>query len=209
MAQSVSHTTTDHDTIRKWAEERGGWPAQVASTEQGGRAGIIRIDFPGYTGEGKLERISWDEWFRKLDESNLALVYEETTAEGQRSSFNKLVRREAAGAQPEGVPAPQRPRKRAAGARTARAGGPKAAETGKRAGRKTPARAAGAAKAGGRRMERGEGRRQTSRAAAARTAGRTGRRGARGGKPLKAKSRTTSRAGGGGRGGGRSSRRSR
>jgi hypothetical protein len=89
-----SLTTTDHDTIRRWAEERGGKPSEVISTAREGEVGIIRIDFPGFGGEGKLREIPWDDWFRKFDETSLAFVYEEQTADGQRSSFNKLVGRE-------------------------------------------------------------------------------------------------------------------
>ena len=47
-----SHTTTDHDEIRKWAEARGGKPATVKRTESDGEAGVLRIDFPGYSGAG-------------------------------------------------------------------------------------------------------------------------------------------------------------
>src|SRR5947209_9412676 len=71
-----SRTTTDHDEIRRWAEERGGVPSTVAATEQGGEPGILRIDFPGYSGEGTLEEISWDDFFRKFDENGLAFLYE-------------------------------------------------------------------------------------------------------------------------------------
>jgi hypothetical protein len=35
--------------------------------------GMIRLDFAGYSGEGKLAEIAWDEWFEKLDENGLAL----------------------------------------------------------------------------------------------------------------------------------------
>jgi hypothetical protein len=97
-----SNTTTDHDTIRKWAEERGGKPAEVATTAKGDDVGIIRIDFPGFSGEGKLQEVSWDDWFKKFDEANLAFVYEEETADGQRSNFNKLVGRETAAAREKG-----------------------------------------------------------------------------------------------------------
>ena len=100
MARSI--TTTDHDTIRTWAEERGGKPAEVASTAKGDDVGIIRIDFPGFGGEGKLQEVSWDDWFKKFDEANLAFVYEEETADGQRSNFNKLVGRETAAAREKG-----------------------------------------------------------------------------------------------------------
>lgn len=55
---------------------------------------MLRIDFPGYSGRGKLRPISWDEWFEKFDEKNLALLYQEKTAGGQKSNFNKLVSRD-------------------------------------------------------------------------------------------------------------------
>lgn len=96
MAKNLSRTTTDHDEIRRWVEERGGTPAEVASTAREGEPGILRIDFPGYSGEGKLQGLDWDTWFQKFDRSGLAFVFQETTAGGERSNFNKLVSREAA-----------------------------------------------------------------------------------------------------------------
>jgi len=35
---------------------------------------MIRLDFPGYSGERSLEPIDWDDWFDKFEESNLALL---------------------------------------------------------------------------------------------------------------------------------------
>lgn len=92
---NLSRSTRDHEVIRRWAEERGGKPAHVKSTGSGGDIGILRIDFPGYSGEGSLEPISWEQFFEKFDERNLALVYQEETAEGQKSNFNKLVSAES------------------------------------------------------------------------------------------------------------------
>jgi alkylation response protein AidB-like acyl-CoA dehydrogenase len=89
-----SKTTTDHETIRRWAEERGGKPASVRGTEAGGEPGVLRIDFPGGAGEDSLEHISWDEWFRKFEESGLAFLYQEEKAGGEGSTFFKLVNRE-------------------------------------------------------------------------------------------------------------------
>ena len=86
-----SNQTTDHDTIRKWAEERGGRPARVSGTGNGDDPGILRIDFPG--DEDNLEQISWDEWFKAFDENELAFVYQEQTADGEASRFSKLVSR--------------------------------------------------------------------------------------------------------------------
>ena len=94
---TTSKVTTDHDEIRRWAEERGAKPAAVARTERGDDdPGIIRLDFPGYGGAGSLEEIGWDDWFDKFDESNLALLYQEHTANGEKSNFNKIISRDTA-----------------------------------------------------------------------------------------------------------------
>jgi hypothetical protein len=91
--RASSRTLADHDEIRRWAEERGARPSAVLRTEHDGDPGIIRLDFPDYTGEGSLEEIEWDEWFEKFDENNLALVVQDQTAGGQKSNFNKIVSR--------------------------------------------------------------------------------------------------------------------
>ena len=89
-----SRITTDHEEIRQWAENRGGQPACVRGTGDEDDAGVLRIDFPGYSGEQSLEPITWDEFFEKFDESNLALLYQDETRDGQQSRFNKLVNRD-------------------------------------------------------------------------------------------------------------------
>jgi hypothetical protein len=86
--------TTDHDTIRRWTEERDGTPAHVTGVGSQDDSGIIRIDFPGYSGDGSLEEISWEEWFDKFDHADLALLYREHEEDGEPSNFNKLVDRE-------------------------------------------------------------------------------------------------------------------
>lgn len=58
-----------------------------------GEPGVLRIDFPGGTGDEELEHISWDEWFEKFDRENLAFLYQEQKASGEDSTFFKLVRR--------------------------------------------------------------------------------------------------------------------
>jgi hypothetical protein len=90
---SQSHTTTDHDEIRRWVEDHDGKPASVAGTENGGGAGVLRIDFPGGAGEDRLEHISWDDWFQKFEKENLAFLYQEKKASGEDSTFFKLVSR--------------------------------------------------------------------------------------------------------------------
>ena len=91
---NTSRTTTDHDDIRTWAEQRGGRPATVAATHDEDDVGIIRIDFPGYSGGESLEVISWDEWFEEFEDSGLAIVLQDHTADGEESSFNRLVNRD-------------------------------------------------------------------------------------------------------------------
>ena len=85
-----NNRTTDHETIRNWVEERGGRPAHVEGTDNGGE-GVLRIDF---TDDDSLEDVSWDEFFEAFEENGLALVYQDETNEGEESYFAKLVSRE-------------------------------------------------------------------------------------------------------------------
>lgn len=90
---SESKTTTNHDQIRKWAEARGGKPVTVCGTGKGDEPGVLRIDFPGGAGEERFEELSWEEWFAKFDENDLAFLYQERKASGEESTFFKLVKR--------------------------------------------------------------------------------------------------------------------
>ncbi len=91
---SQTTTTTDHDEIRRWVEEHDGKPASVRGTDGGADdAGILRIDFPGGAGQDQLEHISWDDWFQKFEDSNLAFLYQQEKASGEDSTFFKLVSR--------------------------------------------------------------------------------------------------------------------
>lgn len=92
-ASGSAQTTTDHATIRRWAEDRNGVPSTVATTARGGEPGVLRIDFPGYRGAGSLREITWDEFFRKFDEEGLAFLYQDRSAAGRTSRFFKLVNR--------------------------------------------------------------------------------------------------------------------
>ncbi len=90
-----SKTTTNHDEIRKWVEERGGEPARVKGTDDGHSPGVLRIDYPGFSGEGTLEAITWEEFFEAFDENNLAFLYQEQTKDGEISRFSKLIDRDS------------------------------------------------------------------------------------------------------------------
>jgi hypothetical protein len=95
MAQAAT-PTTDHEEIRRWAEAQGGHPARVKGTGRGKDPGMLRIDFPGFSGEGKLEEISWNEFFKWFDVNELALLYR------QKDRFNKIISRDTAQARSHG-----------------------------------------------------------------------------------------------------------
>jgi len=94
QVEGAAQATTSHDQIRRWVEERHGKPACVRGTGDKNDIGMLRIDMPGYTGEDKLEHISWDEWFGKFEEKRLAFLHQDKMADGKRSNFNKLVSRD-------------------------------------------------------------------------------------------------------------------
>jgi hypothetical protein len=84
--------TTDHETIRRWAEERGARPSAVRGTGAGHEASGLRLDFPEYRGSW-LEEISWDEFFRRFEDKSLEFLYQDETRLGERSDFFKLINR--------------------------------------------------------------------------------------------------------------------
>jgi hypothetical protein len=88
----LSQRTRDHDQIQQWVEARGGHPAMVKATERGQpKQGVLRIDFPGFSGARSLEHVSWEEWFEVFDNRGLEFLYQEKSANGKQSRFNKLV----------------------------------------------------------------------------------------------------------------------
>lgn len=91
---SSTKPTTDHDEIRRWVEARGGCPARVKGTGGKDDPGVLRIDYTGFTGQETLEKIPWDEFFAWFDKNNLALLYQDKTADGRGSRFSKLVSRD-------------------------------------------------------------------------------------------------------------------
>lgn len=88
---SDTDKVTDHDTIRAWAEERGGEPAAVAHTMRDGKDGaVLRIRFRD---EDDLKVIGWDEFFEIFEESGLAVLLQDETSGGSTSRFAKFVSR--------------------------------------------------------------------------------------------------------------------
>lgn len=55
---------------------------------------MIRLEFPDYRGgKESLQPISWEDRSEEFAENELAPIVQETTAQGQTSNFNKLVKR--------------------------------------------------------------------------------------------------------------------
>lgn len=87
MSEAV--TTTSHDKIRRWVEERQGRPAVIRTS---GSGGVLRIDFG--EAEANLQEIGWDEFFQIFDDNELAFLHQDKTSDGGTSRFNKFVERE-------------------------------------------------------------------------------------------------------------------
>jgi hypothetical protein len=109
----MAETTTNHDTIRQWAEKKGGKPAAVDRTHKDGDVGIIRIMFPDAPNSehSALVEISWDEFFEEFEARQLALLYDEG------SLFSKIVGRDTAEKRAEGDNSASRHRGRDDGAK--------------------------------------------------------------------------------------------
>lgn len=91
-----SEATTDHETIRRWVEERDGEPAHVEATADDETVGILRLQFPDTERDhDEIKPITWDEFFEKFESENLALVYQEETEDDRMSRFYKFVDRES------------------------------------------------------------------------------------------------------------------
>lgn len=85
-----TNSTSDHDEIQQWIEDREGVPAMVRT--EGSGEGMLRVDFGD--SEENLMEISWAEFFRLFDEQALAFVYESEGEDGEISMFYALVPRD-------------------------------------------------------------------------------------------------------------------
>ncbi|MGH9970627.1 MAG: hypothetical protein ACREBG_22950 [Pyrinomonadaceae bacterium] len=57
---------------------------------------MLRIDYPGYSGEETLEPITWEEFFEAFEKNKLAFLYQEETKGGKQSRFSRLIDRDTA-----------------------------------------------------------------------------------------------------------------
>lgn len=77
--------TRDHDAIQRWAEARGGRPAQVKGSD------LLRLAFDRLP--PNWEPISWERFFELFERGRLHFLYEDTAG----SRICKLTRGERAG----------------------------------------------------------------------------------------------------------------
>jgi hypothetical protein len=64
----------------------------VKGTSKAGQGGgILRIDFPGFSGEKSLRKVSWNQWFKIFDQRKLAFLHQKSR--GKQGRFNKLISR--------------------------------------------------------------------------------------------------------------------
>lgn len=85
--------TTDHDEIRRWADERNGRPVSVKQDPLNPNGSTIQIDFLYDKYDDNIEAISWDAFFESFEHEALALVYQTETEGGRLSRFGRIVRR--------------------------------------------------------------------------------------------------------------------
>jgi hypothetical protein len=83
-----SLATTNHEVIKRWAEDRDARPATVEGTEHGDHLGVLRFDFGDKT--ERLREVSWDEWFETFDERRLNFIYQEQRSDGRQSNFFRM-----------------------------------------------------------------------------------------------------------------------
>lgn len=90
---TTANKTTDHGEIKPWVEKRGGRPASAPGSGGKDDAGVLRIDFPG-AGDEDLDHLDWDTFFEMFEEAQLAFLYQDKTADGKLSRFNRFVSRD-------------------------------------------------------------------------------------------------------------------
>jgi hypothetical protein len=88
---SNTKITKDHKLIKEWVVARGGVPGRVAESElPTDEEGALDIKFPEKT-EKNIIPITWNEFFIKFEQSNLAFLIEEDRGDGLKSKFFKLI----------------------------------------------------------------------------------------------------------------------
>lgn len=91
---STSNQTHDHETIKKWVEERNGVPSRIKGTGEKEGDGVLRIHFPEFSDSDNFEELDWDMFFKEFDDNKLDFLYQEEKENGETSTFHKFVERQ-------------------------------------------------------------------------------------------------------------------
>lgn len=93
---AATRVTVAPAEIRRWVEARGGRPAAVMPLLQceEGEIGALRIEFPDRRQKDNLKEISWELFFKTFETRHLLFLYQERTAAGEQSRFNKFIKEE-------------------------------------------------------------------------------------------------------------------
>jgi hypothetical protein len=86
----MTHTLTDHESIKRWAREHGATPAHVKGTGRGHDTLRFEFEMEATNHDTRLERLDWDDWFQRFDEGGLALIVDDAA---DAPNANTLVRR--------------------------------------------------------------------------------------------------------------------
>ncbi|MHB1118082.1 MAG: hypothetical protein ACYCZ7_00935 [Minisyncoccota bacterium] len=78
---------TDYDEIRGWIEERRGVPATLKETNENGEESTDMLHIAFGTLSPDMEEMSWDEFFERFENENLALEYDDEAEGGETPSF--------------------------------------------------------------------------------------------------------------------------
>ena len=92
MKDTVS--TTNHNEIQQWAEEKEGIPATLKNQDEEASNLIIRILFSDDKNVDQAREIPWDQFFKLFEEHKLAFVYKHENFGGALSNFHRFVFRD-------------------------------------------------------------------------------------------------------------------
>jgi hemerythrin-like domain-containing protein len=87
---SSIHLTTDPEIIKKWVKDRDGKPGEIKGEQENG-TGILRFDFSEEKNDHELHYLQWPSFFKKFQDQDLALAYQEESKTGEISLYHQFI----------------------------------------------------------------------------------------------------------------------
>lgn len=93
QSEPATARTTDHRSIRHWAEDHKGRPVAVkyAGTDP---AATLRFEFGDRRVDPDVDELTWADFFERFEDLRLAFVHERPGPNGARGEFHKFVPRD-------------------------------------------------------------------------------------------------------------------